>query len=539
MARNNHWYNTNETRGYPLDESATLTSDQGERLPANIVSDINLRYPEILGPFAFLASVGISTNLVSVTLQSALNLTGDPGLNPLAVFTLPRDEVIEGRPYPLEAQAPGVGGWIVFGSGIQEEFTGRFSGPAQALLAPRAARAYRDFPVASLGKLANLEALSGIIRLQGVDPVEIVKDSREIDGIERDVIVIRLFQAGNTTVDGKEVNVFDQFTGPCGSRPESETCGDPAPIEFVNSVAPDCDGNLTVEIRGCAEIGRVLDQCGIVVDCGLGLSEACLPKRLPEEDGTLPNEYPDLCFFSESPAESESEVSESVLPGISESPLVLGELPFRDCFPLSGISPGWVTQDGVFGFVLDNSPQLNSISCSDSNDGASYATLDENNRNLTVWDGFDDSALNRKVTTDLKLSLGPTGAQHNGGLVLNFRPDLSLLGAFEYFLAQIDWDRQVFELVRFNGNAFVPTTSFAFLPGLKMDTWYRITATIVPATATNVAITVKLDSLEDSSLSVVLGPITTSLYLPDTGLMGIHANRSLTRFSWFEIKETP
>ena len=194
--RNNHWYNTNETRGYPLDESATSTSDQGKRLPANIISDINLRYPEILGPFAFLASVGVSPNLISVTLQSALNLTGDPGLNPLAVFSIARDELIEGRPYPLEAQAPGVGGWIVFGSGIQEEFTGRFSGPAQALLAPRAARAYRDFPVASLGKLASLNALAGIVRLQGIDPVEIVKDSREIDGIERDVIVIRLFQAG-------------------------------------------------------------------------------------------------------------------------------------------------------------------------------------------------------------------------------------------------------------------------------------------------------------------------------------------------------
>jgi len=536
--RNNHWYNANETRSYPLDESSTLRSDQGDLLPSDIITDINLRYPGIYGDYPFLASVGITENLVSLTIQAATAPTGGPGLNPLAVFSLAKDDLVEGRPYALEGQVDGAGGWIVFGSGIQEPFTGRFSGPAQALLAPRAARAYSTLPLTSLAKLGNQQALTGVVQLLAEDPLQIVRESREIDGVERDVIVLRLYQAGNVTVDGREVNVFQALGGPCVGRPESQTCGDPTPIEFINTVGPDCDGNLTLVFQGCAEIAKIIDECGIVIDCDQGLTEACVPKRLPGADGTLPNEYPDLCFFSESPEpeESESPEPEESISDISESPVVVGELPFIECFVPGDLSAGWDTKEGLFAFIDDNSPDI-SISC-EADTGQSYASLDTAKENIAIWEGFDDSTVNRVVTTDFKMTIGPTGSKQNAGVILNYRPDLALQGANEYFLVRADYDTQRFEIVRFDGSSLVLTSAFVFLPGLKLDAWYRIVATVTMS-GSKVLISATIESLDDSSLFASIGPITSTLYLPDTGYMGIYADHALSRFSWFEIKEAP
>jgi hypothetical protein len=302
-------------------------------------------------------------------------------------------------------------------------------------------------------------------------------------------------------------------------------------------VGPDCDGNLTIELQGCAEIARVIDECGVVVDCDQGLIDACVPKTLPDDDGTLPNEFPDLCFESESPIIPEppgSESSESI-PFESESQNVVGELPFVECFVPGDISAGWDTKSGLFSFILDNSPDI-SISCSDD-EGASYASLDTTDKNIATWEGFDDSTVGRQVKTDFKLTIGPTGSQQNAGLILNYRPDLFLEGASEFFLVRADWDNQRFEILRFNGTAFVPTSAFVFLPGLKLDAWYRITTRITMATATKVSITATLESLDDSSLFASLGPLISSQYLPDTGFMGIYADRALSRFSWFSIQE--
>ena len=71
--------------------------------------------------------------------------------------------------------------------------------------------------------------------------------------------------------------LFKSFSGDCGRRVGSKDCGAPAPIETVNGIGADCDGVLTLQFKGCGLIGRNITDCGIIIDCDLGLSGSCAP----------------------------------------------------------------------------------------------------------------------------------------------------------------------------------------------------------------------------------------------------------------------
>jgi len=285
--QNLEWYNRNDQRSWPIDETATLLADDGTRLPHNILSDIMLRFPETLGATAFISSVAVSPHIVSVTLQA----TGD--FSPLGTVAVPRPVDI-GRHYAIEPADDGVAGWIVFGTGVDEYGTlsMRFSTPAQTAIKAGAARAYRALPVRSIGKLTAGAGLEGVVRLFGGDDIKVYKDSATVDGVLRDVIRIGL---ADKLGDGHAV--LSKYVGSCGQRPESRNCPDAQPIEFINNVAPDCCGNITIEFRGCGDIATPnAGDCGVVVNCDFGLSVACISgDRLPDEDGRLPNEYDDQC----------------------------------------------------------------------------------------------------------------------------------------------------------------------------------------------------------------------------------------------------
>jgi hypothetical protein len=555
--RNLHWYNANESRSYPLDEAATSLSDEGQRLPSNILADLNLRYPGHLGRYAFVSSLSVTPTLVSLTIQATDDLDA-VGLSPLAVVSVPLSGLDENRPIAVEGQVPGVGGWVVFGSGVQEIFSGRFSTARQGLLAPRAAKPYRPLPVSSVGKLGSATELTGVVQLRGVDPVQIVSETRTIEGVERDVIVFRLVLSDALEVLGNEINVFDQFAGPCSGRPESETCGDPAPIEFINGVAPDCNGNITLQLQGCATIARVLGQCGVVVDCGLGLVDACVDSRLPAADGTLPNEYPDECDDEKPTGIDVSESDPGPFgppftppPEISESEDIVGELPYLECFNEDTISPHWDVISGAFGFVTDtvhNEPgvcEISTVSESDSVDdtytgflGEAYLATSLSQRNISLWRGFDDSTLRRRITTAFKIGTGSPTSGRNAGIIVNHREHPSIRDRFQYFLVQADYNTQTLQVVRFNGSNFVPVSPAIQLPGLQLGRWYTLTVETMEDVGDNVLISVLLESLGNDELSVSLGPVSTSRFLPDTGVNGVHANRSSTRFEYFLLEET-
>jgi len=60
MTQNNHWYNINEQRNYPLDDTASCVANSGLRLPNNIITDLRLRWPEQHGKYAFVLSLSVT-----------------------------------------------------------------------------------------------------------------------------------------------------------------------------------------------------------------------------------------------------------------------------------------------------------------------------------------------------------------------------------------------------------------------------------------------------------------------------------------------
>ena len=572
--RNTHWYSINEGVPYPIDDAALCVGDGDTRLPNNVITDLYLRWPETLGRHAFLASMSVTPTLVSLTIQGCDSLDSPPNFTPLAVLAVPRP-IDQGRQYALKAQAEGVGGWVVFGSGVEEEvpYRGRFSSPRQSFLTARAARAYRVLPVSGVRALRADRPLQGIVLLKANDPLYVAKEEREIDGILRDAIVVRLLDGAG--IDGfpvpeearqvsgyKEQSVFKRFSGPCAGRPESNTCGEPSPIEFINAVGPNCEGTLTLEFKGCAEVAKILDPCGIAIDCGLGLVDACLPAALPDSEGRLPSEYDpvNVPVPPDKPPPSDPG-------GESESSIIIGGLPYLDCFN-DGVADGFQTKIGLWQMVEDFSDawkndcpyESESHSCSYSYSESisasaswpveildcdpinivlpqhAYATNTAATRNVAVWEGFDESTLNRRFKTNVRMLQGPAGAKHNAGLVVNYRPHSSIAGQFVYYLAELDYDSQQVKISRFNGTSFQPAVSFT-VPGIQLDKWYEVTVETMPASGGSVAITARFRSLEDNVLNVSLGPLQVNNFLPSSGKAGFGTNRAISRFSYFKVEE--
>lgn len=546
--RNLGWYNRGEATAYPIDEAASSNDDAGERLPPDIIADMNLRWSNTEGLCAFVTAVSVTDTLVTLTIQSATSPTAAGGTTPLAAVSVRRPVDI-GRMYQLLPQTDGVGGWVVFGRGANGvKYSGRFSTPQQSRLAPRAARSYRPFPVSSLSVRDAATVLTGVVRLRAREPLEVVKEQREIEGVVRDCIVVRLVDnAGTdfpvpseaTTLLGvKTPSVFQQFSGPCSGRPESDTCGDPQPIEYINAVGPDCYGVVTLRFAGCAQVTQILSTCGLAVDCQFGLVDACLPAQLPNSEGLLPSEY------------DAADVPETDLPtpeppetGDSESLTVVGALPYFNCFngeastQMTNISGDWFWLGEIDSptscyQALYGDP--GSASVSSGEDGV-YASLNAATRNVTIWDGFDEQTTFRRVTSEVSLVTGALGAKQNAGVVLNYRLD-ETTGRYVYYIAEIDYDVQRFRISRFNGTTFQEVL-WTTLPGIAMDQWYRITATILPHTIPGqTRITAQLESITGAPIDATLTTVVSN-YVPSTGRFGLGTWRSLGYFASFKVEE--
>lgn len=309
--RNQNWYVLNSNRSYPIDEASTLTDDAGIIVPHNIIVDLNLRFPRTVGRFVYISSLAVTPYRVTVTFlaveeavsPATMDISVNSGIfTPIAVVTVKNPEPF--RVYSLSPQYPGVSGHIVFGLGVREfDQSLVFSSFTQSAIVPKAASFTTSIPVSSLA-LVGGQKLTGIVTLKAGNDIEIVKECRQIpvhaisgscdDEIEefRDVIVIRL----KNSQPEADRNVLDLYKGPCGGRPESRTCNDPQPIETINGIGPDCCGNVTIRLKGCAEPAISLDNHNVILSCNTDIDEICTAgQHLPAADGTLPNEYTGDC----------------------------------------------------------------------------------------------------------------------------------------------------------------------------------------------------------------------------------------------------
>lgn len=326
MIRNPDWYNLNEQRSWPIDPTATLRTDSGVLLPNDLIADIHVICPQSLAATLFIGSVTGGQNVASITLLADVG-----GYTPAAAVSVPNPDPY--RMYALEELYPGVKGWVVFGSGVTSGATKSFtfSTAAQSKLQRQSCKPYRDRPILSLRKAGVATGLTGLVGLASGNDIEIVKETVEIDSVLTEAAVIRLKAEQNL----EERNVFEIYAGNCNKRAESKNCGDPEPIEFINNVAPDCCGTITLEFRGCAALSNLSTSDGAIIDCGFGLSEACVTKeKLPDATGKLPNEYDDLCVsYSISlildPPDDPIPVYAPIVPGLG---IIIDDLPYSNGF---------------------------------------------------------------------------------------------------------------------------------------------------------------------------------------------------------------
>jgi hypothetical protein len=582
--RNSHWYNLNEQRFYPLDDTASARSDTGEVLPSSLIADLRLCWPAQYGKYAFISAAASTPGLVTVLIEATSTLDNNPSTSVLiAGITLPKSELTGGRTYALTAFKSGVGGFIVLGTNLDENYSGRFSSPAQSLLTPRAARANRIAPIPSIKVDDAAVALTGLVNLVAAAPLQLTKETRVINGVEySNVVVFSLKEEEQVTAVAVAESVLATFAGPCGKRTGSKTCTDPQPVQFINGVAPDCDGVLTIDFQGCAVVGRNTKDCGVILDCSLGLSASCSPPYLPTlTTGKLPSETPRVIIVPPSPPTPPVIVDVS----ISESVKTVLTLPYCDTFD-EMIAVGFYPMgDSLFDFVSDDSPSENdccvgavtnygcdmsesvsssvdyavsyslSNSLSHSNSmsysvatvpilrsieiASSYGTIDPNAQartNISIWT-MDVQSLYRKYITDVKITNGQLGSKKNAGIVINYRQVLPTV--VNYLVAVLDIDTSTFGIYFFNGLFLVPIITTSVLKA-KADDWYRISFTVIPnnITQTSVQLIAVLTGITDPTIATVLSTsISANLWQTDAGNAGFYAKRSRSYFSFWRVEE--
>ena len=305
MLLNSAWYSQNATRAYPLDDTATQIDDAGNRLPSDILVDCQLRFPGRLGERAYIVGVHVTPRVVSVVFAREAG-------EPLAAITLVQPVARE-QHYPVVPLTAGVGGFVVFGPGVEtvslpgtgtgeihRTYSGRFSTPAQSVLAARCAQSYtwgmirsidRDYRQGRLPSGAEIvigrsPGLGGDIRLQAGPDIELQYMPVRIRGYgEQQAVVIQL-----KNQPGRDV--FEEYLGCCDARPESRSCTRTV-METINDIGPDCQGNINIQFEDfrtqpyitnyrIQEDGtRVPVATGITIDTPYSLSEICR-EFLPE-----------------------------------------------------------------------------------------------------------------------------------------------------------------------------------------------------------------------------------------------------------------
>jgi hypothetical protein len=526
MARNPEWYELNEQRSWPLADQATLFDDTGLRMPNQLIADLNVWFPSTLGEYAFLGSVTLGPNIATVTILGTA--AGTPAIAAVSVS----GEIDPYAHYALEPLYPGVGGWIVFGSGAKENKTRsfRFSTQQQSILVPQVARKYAPALVQNVSTQNNVSSLTGIVRLAGGDDIEIVKESREINSVVRDVAVIRLKSKPEFVED---VNLLEKYAGPCGLRPESNNCGTTPPIEFINSVSPDCCGNITIEFRGCADVKFIQNEdCSVAVGCNLGLGDACVtPDRLPNDIGELPNEFDQDCVVvEESVMDEEAEAEVAQVNALYSIPDYVRDLrlPYVEDFSARRADDFRVVT-GKFNIVADTEPAVYG--------GFSWqSTADA--RCLAVWNkGIpqkDWTSYYKRATMHFSMRKSQFGALHNAGLMFNYN-ERSQTG----WCLEIDHEgtfsgQKAVRLAMYRQNA---GATIARIPirNLSPNIQYKMELNILPGDNGGAWVSANITNSEPAGsklyVNAALPPTMIENYGSPDGLFGFNAYRAVTQFN--------
>lgn len=585
--RNLNWYNLQATRRYPLDDSATGESDTGIALPNDILVDAHLRFPETLGTYAYVQGVTVSAGLVTILFGVSDNLEVEGAT--IAAVSIPKPAAPNIH-YPVQSLVGGVAGWVVLGAGIQNIFTGRYPAPKQTLLAPRCGRSYRPLPVIDMGKLNLNTALSGEVRLEGSSPLEVVTRNISVGGKSTTALVFRLSQ----TDASLSYNPLSYFLGSCGQRPESDTCPK-TPIETINGIAPDCDGNINIEFQNL--VGENFTDCGgLDVLTPLSLAQICAGSTFDRpifyKDLCCPAEVDDVTARDQLPIESlkVGTVIKTLLPAptywkvisiaggvvaweeTTETDAICGwpdptavipadvvldlttlqdypelTLPLCTDFCSCGLSPLFDVRRGAFQIEKTPAP-FGCAPCGETEtppdtleDAAklglknTYATVDSSSLNLaTLKNSASDWAYGKTITVQLKISAN--GLDRNGGVVLNYHYEpINNTTQVRYLAVVLDVSRGQLRLLRYINNTFTTETQEFF--NVKTNVWYDIAVTTV-FNGVNIGLNIAAQEVGAPQNQVTINTtISPEQYGAPMGAVGLYASRSFTYFNKLTIVE--
>lgn len=493
-AVNPHWYVMNESRQFPLSDDASGLGDDGVRLPTDVLADLHIRFPRTAAKWAYLSSLSVTAGLVSLTIVGSTTAPSpadcevdDESIDyaeilPLASLWLPKPIVLY-RPYPLKALAGGVGGWVVFGEGVRrpDDYSGRFSSPSQAFLVDKAAKPYSIRQVESLRPLGHYRPLTGVVQLQGGDVMEVVTGVRRIEGADRRAIILRI-REDQTDVD------LEDLAGECGRRPESDNCLR-TPLERINNVGPDCDGEITIQFGGCVSLRQASPVCGAVVSCNQSMDDVCGPPRGADDDGNLPNDYDDECVV----ITAEEGPMEDIVHPI--------ETPGPTLFRTSG---GWEQKGITTRLTSENAWSIFEVP-------ADYAVR---GRRFTVA----CAARNGK-------------SSHNAGLALS----LSFAGPEQtptFLWAGVDWDRQRLCLLRQMETGLLPLASVPVSTKLSLNAFYRLEVVVDNTPSPEAMTTVRLIHTESERTVASMTELVS--WREDSGRVAVAARNAISDFWEFQ-----
>jgi hypothetical protein len=193
----------------------------------------------------------------------------------------------------LQPEVPGVGGWVVFGSGVLTEGSWSFSGPQASMISDSCISRYEYGGVTTIGKQGFDTTVDGKVQLVGQNGLEVVSDSKGL-----------AIQFSGTKSEVRQS--LQAFIGQCGGRPESNTCAFNA-IRSLNGLVPQGEDRELVIVLDKPMYARYEgagDKETVVISSDLPLEAFCKGRlEIPETCGTVQGLAQFTSTYSQPPAQ--------------------------------------------------------------------------------------------------------------------------------------------------------------------------------------------------------------------------------------------
>lgn len=217
------WYNENEYRPYPVDDSSYLKDDTGKLMPMSLLADLSISVPEDFGA-VYITGLYCGPAMVSLAL-------GD-GTEGLLTAAASKTAAANYTPIYMNPVGDNISGHVVFGRGVVSHEGSYMFTQGQMKLDFHAIRNYHGGKVLSVNKFGGSvgDRLRGMVNISVAGAMSV----RKIDD--------------STAVFSLNADAAPDFLSPCDKTADINRCG-PPPIRSLNGVKPDAEGVIIMRVK--------------------------------------------------------------------------------------------------------------------------------------------------------------------------------------------------------------------------------------------------------------------------------------------------